>query len=210
VDEVWQATCFDFPATSTHVPEVLRYYLPDQGASAFSMYRTHKRDEADEQIAAALAGAQHSIDTVHVNFTLEMICDLNVLFNVCSIENSLSYMDALLDAAENNGARLRILVYPGPIEGIENLVTLELLMKTIEQRGLSDLVELRLFEGPMHYKASLVDEQFLIVGSQNFHYSAFSEGAGLAEYSLGTDSPQAVEDFQQLFEYHWSRAKGIE
>ncbi len=209
VDQAWQATCFDFPATSTHVPEVLRYYLPDKPAAAFSMYRTSKRDEADQQIVAALTSAQHSIDTVHVNFTLEQICDLNVLFNVCNIENALPYTDALLDAAKNNGARLRILVYPGPAEGIENMVALELIMETIERRGLGDLVEVRMFDGPMHYKASLIDDQFLIVGSQNFHYSAFGEGAGLAEYSLGTDDRQAIQDFQRLFEHHWSRAKGI-
>jgi len=45
----------------------------------------------------------------------------------------------------------------------------------------------------------------LIIGSQNFHYSAWGEG-GLTEYSLATDSPAAIEAYQDLFEYQWERS----
>jgi cardiolipin synthase len=210
VDQTWQATCFDFPAETTHVPEVLRYYLPEDDVIAFSMYRSIKRNEADEQILTALRNAKKSIDTIQVNFTLELICDLNVLYNLCSIQNSLPYVDALLSAAEDNGAHVRILIKPDPIEGIENTVALDVLVQSVEARGLSDRVEIRLFDGDVHYKTNLIDEQFLIIGSQNFHYSAFGQGTGLAEYNLGTDSPNAIDDFKRLFEYHWEKAALIE
>ena len=210
VDQVWQATCFDTPATSEHVPEVLRYYLPGDEAVAFSMYRSHKRDEADQLIISAISEAQESIDTIHVNFTLPLICDLNLLFNLCTIENSLAYMQNLLIAAEDNGTNVRILLKLNPIEGIENLIAIELFIEYLQERGLDDRVQVRVFEGDVHHKSILIDDELLIVGSQNFHYSAFGEGAGLTEYSLGTDDPQAIEDYSRLFEYHWERAEAIE
>jgi cardiolipin synthase len=58
----------------------------------------------------------------------------------------------------------------------------------------------------MHAKSTLIDDEFLIIGSQNYHYSAFGEGGGLTEYSMGTDDPQAVADYKAVFEYEWQRA----
>jgi hypothetical protein len=45
----------------------------------------------------------------------------------------------------------------------------------------------------------------LINGSHNFHYSAWGEG-GLTEFGLTTDSPAAVEAYQDLFEHQWERS----
>ena len=72
-----------------------------------------------------------------------------------------------------------------------------------------DEVYVRPFPGPVHAKDTLIDDQFLIVGSHNFHWSAFGTGQGLAEYSLGVADPQAISDFERFFEYHWERA-GLE
>ena len=58
----------------------------------------------------------------------------------------------------------------------------------------------------MHYKTTLIDNEFLILSSQNFHYSAFGQGKDQSEYSLGTDDQQAIKDFQRLFEYQWGQA----
>ena len=62
----------------------------------------------------------------------------------------------------------------------------------------------------MHPKATLIDEEFLIIGSQNYHYSAFGEGVGLAEYSLGVEDREAVDDYKRIFEYQWDQAEPIE
>lgn len=210
VDELWQATCYDFPATSDHVPEVLSYYLPEGDSTVFSMYRSEKRDEADRQITEALAAAQHSIDTIQVNFTLDFICDINILLDVCTFDNALSYMQSIMEAAENNGAKARVLIKPFPFDGIESMVAVNVLRHELENRGLEDSIEIRFLLDPMHYKATLIDDQFLIVGSQNFHYSAFGTGLGLTEYNLGTNDPKAIQDFRRLFEYHWERAERIE
>ena len=205
IDQAWQATCYDLPAKSGHVPEVLRYYLPEGDSIAFSMYRSEKHDEADQQIVNALASAKETIDTIQVNFTLEMICDLNIILDVCTFDNALPYMTSMLAAAEK-GARIRVLVKPLPIDGIESAVAIDVFSDILNDRGLSDLVEFRFLVDPMHYKATLIDDNFLIVGSQNFHYSAFGYGLGLTEFSLGVNDPQAILDFKQLFEYHWERA----
>ena len=61
----------------------------------------------------------------------------------------------------------------------------------------------------MHTKAFNVDDKFLVVGSQNFHYSAWGEGGGLTEYSIGTDSKNAINDFNKLFEYEWERGEEV-
>lgn len=206
IAEAWQVTCGDFPARVTHVPEVLRYYLPGATSNAFSMYRSHAYDLADEQVATALASAQESIDLIHVNFTMEMICDLNLFFDVCGFDEVLPFTRAIVDAAEQNGARVRILVKPFPVDGIESTFNVQVLGQEIQERGLQDQIEVRLLDGAMHAKTALIDDAVLIIGSQNFHYSAFGDGSGLNEYSLSTDDPQAAADYKRLFEYYWERA----
>ena len=201
----WQATCYDKTASAAHAPEVLKYYLPGGSSDVFSLYRSKARDSADRQIASALAAAEESIDTVHVNFSLNMVCALNILYNVCNFSDSHQYMDGLLQAAKQ-GAKVRILVKPSPVEGIENAVAITAFEERLGKLGLADRVELRFFDGPMHPKAALIDDELLIIGSQNFHYSAFGEGTGLNEQSLALDDPQAREDYKRVFEYQWEKA----
>jgi cardiolipin synthase len=57
----------------------------------------------------------------------------------------------------------------------------------------------------MHTKAMLIDDSIVIVGSQNFHYSAWGE-SGLAEYSVVSDDPHAIETFQDMYNYYWDMA----
>lgn len=207
VFQVWQATCWDSEATADHVPEVLQYYLPGGETVAFSMHRTQAYSESDHQIEQVLEAAQESIDAIHVNFTAEMVCDLNLIYNeVCTFEQALPYLDNIVTAVAENGVQVRILVKSEPVDGVETSVALQLLRDELSERGLNDQVEIRFFNGPMHMKSTLIDDEFLIVGSQNFHYSAFGETIGLTEYNMGTSDPQAVADYKQLFEYHWHRA----
>ena len=202
---VWQATCYDFKATGQHVPEVMKYYIPENGdATAFSMFRNVSRDEADWQVANALSAAESSIDTIQVNFTMEMVCDLDIIYDVCTFNEALPYMEGLLEGAEN-GADVRILIKGEPVDGIESAVALAIFKEEIEKRGLQDKIEVRYFDGPMHYKSINIDDELVIVGSQNFHYSAMQPLSGLAEYNLGVVDANAVSDFSSLFAYHWEQ-----
>lgn len=202
----WQITCFDHTVEADHVPEVLKFYQADHDSAAFSMYRSREHDLADEQTAAVIAAAQETVDIVHVMFSLNMICNLNVLFNVCDVDEAPIYKDALLQAVQN-GAHLRILVKPGPFEGIENNVALDAFLARVQELGLEDQVEVRFYNGPMHPKVVLIDDELLIVGSQNLHYSAFNETWGLTEYSIGTEDEQAIADFKRIFEVEWAAGR---
>jgi len=100
--------------------------------------------------------------------------------------------------------KVRVLVEKMNMNGMENKVAGRELLRELDRRGLSDNVEIRFFGGRMHTKAFLIDQELVFVGSQNFHYSAWGEG-GLAEYSLASDDPQAIERLQDEFNYYWEQ-----
>jgi phosphatidylserine/phosphatidylglycerophosphate/cardiolipin synthase-like enzyme len=199
----WRLTCRDSQATSDHVPEVTRYYLPGGEGTALSMLRTVAHDEADKQTIAALAAAEERIDIMHVQFTLPIICNLNYILDVCDARHAPPYINSMLDAVEENDAQLRLLLDLKPFKGIENAIALGILQEAVEARGLADKIEVRSFASSVHAKGTLIDDEFVIVGSQNYHWSAFGEDRGLAEYSLGTTDPEAIAEFQRFFEHHW-------
>jgi phosphatidylserine/phosphatidylglycerophosphate/cardiolipin synthase-like enzyme len=199
----WRLTCRDNPATSDHVPEVMRYYLPGGEGTALSMLRTVAHDEADKQTIAALAAAKERIDIMHVQFSLPIICNLNYLLDVCDARHASPYVKSILDAVEENNAHVRLLLDLKPFKGIETAIALGIMRDAVEKRGLEDRIEVRAFASPVHAKGTLIDDEFLIVGSQNYHWSAFGEDRGLAEYSLGTSDPEAIAEFQRFFDYYW-------
>lgn len=199
----WQVACFDSSAAVEHVPEVLKFYLPPGGTDpVFPLYRSKAYNQADQQAVAVLAAANDFVDIFHVNFSLDLICNLNILFEVCDVDVSPDYMQALLQAAEN-GAHVRVLVKPGPVEGIENVVAINSLEKRLAELGLTNRVEVRFLPDPMHPKALLVDDAVLIVGSQNFHYSAFGEGGGLNEFSFAVEKPEVLQEYRRAFDHLW-------
>jgi phosphatidylserine/phosphatidylglycerophosphate/cardiolipin synthase-like enzyme len=164
--------------------------------------------EGDTFIATALASAEESIDMTQVNFALEMICMANIVFpDLCTFDDALPYMKAMVEAVEKNHVHVRVIMENSNSNGLENRVGGTILMEELERRepGLSDLVELRFYNGKIHAKGSLIDDQLLIIGSQNMHYSSWGEG-GLTEYSLATDNPQAIAEYQALFEDKWQEA----
>jgi phosphatidylserine/phosphatidylglycerophosphate/cardiolipin synthase-like enzyme len=203
----WKDTCKDLKGVADHVPEVQRYYLPPDGKdNTFSLYRNSVFKEGDEFIAASIAAAQGTIDMMEVNFSLEMICMVNVVFpDVCTIDDALPWMDALLQTIEKNQTRVRVMMENTNSNGLENRVAANVLMDELKRRGLDHLVELRFYKGKIHAKSLLIDDQMLIIGSQNMHYSSWGE-SGLNEYSLATDNPQAVHEYKALFETKWQQA----
>jgi len=203
----WLDTCRHVQATSGHVPEVLRTYLPPDGEDhAFSLYRTKDHKEADTFIAASLASAQESIDLIHVNFSLKMICMANLIFpDACTIDDALPWMNAILEAVEKNPVKVRVIMENANSNGLENRVAGNVLLAELERRGLSDRVELRFYHGKLHAKSTLIDDQLLIIGSMNMHYSSWGAD-GLTEYSLATDTPAAIAEYQALFETKWAEA----
>ena len=191
----WQATCFDKTAVVTHIPEVQKFYIPTNADSiAFSMYRSKAYGQADAQTATLLAAAKESIDSIHVQFSLDMICNLNLLFDVCTVYEGPDYIPALIEAAKN-GVHVRLIIKPGPFEGIENAVALNAMFAEIDELGISDSFEVRYFDGDVHPKSALIDNDIVVIGSQNFHYSAYGDGGGLNEYSMAVAERTVKNDW---------------
>ena len=206
---LWWLSCRRTETTTDHIPEAQMYYLAQENHNAFALYRSQKFNESDVIVAKTVASAQKSLDILQVNFTLNMLCDLNVLLPICDFSDSPEYMAALMDAIEARQVKIRVLFRKNPIEVVENDIAMQEFRQALAERGLEDLVEFRYFNNSVHAKAVLIDDQFLIVGSQNFHYSAFGEGVGLVEFNIGTDDPDAITKFNSFFEYFWQHGTPV-
>jgi phosphatidylserine/phosphatidylglycerophosphate/cardiolipin synthase-like enzyme/MFS family permease len=205
--DTWKNSCEWKTGTVSHVPEVLKYRPAEENSNAFALYRTDVYKEADHAYDAALASAQESIDAIHVNFSGDMICLINLVApDTCTFDqNALPWMKSLVEAVEKNHIKVRVIVENANSNGLENRVGIDMLQKKLASLGLSDLVEVRFFDGRVHMKTALIDQQLLFVGSQNFHYSSFAD-AGLLEFVAATDSKTAIQEYQKMFEYYWSQS----
>jgi phosphatidylserine/phosphatidylglycerophosphate/cardiolipin synthase-like enzyme len=114
-------------------------------------------------------------------------------------------MKAIVDTVQKNHVKVRVIVENANSNGLENRVGIDMLDKELARLGLSDLVEVRFFNGRVHMKTALIDQQLLLVGSQNFHYSSFSPG-GLLEFVAATDSKTAISEYEKMFEYYWAQS----
>jgi cardiolipin synthase len=203
----WQRSCQWQTASVSHTPETLKYYLTEQDQSAFALYRTDVYKEADQAYVAAIGSARQSLDGIHVNFSAQLVCWLEIVApGVCTFEeNALPWMKSMVDAIEQNHIRVRVIVENANSNGIENRIGYGLLQDELTRRGLNEYVELRFFDGRVHTKSALIDGQLLFVGSQNFHYSSFGT-SGLLEFVAATESPEAIQAYHDMFEYYWQLA----
>jgi cardiolipin synthase len=115
----------------------------------------------------------------------------------------------LLEAVEERDVHVRVIVESTAFNGFENRIGIEWLATELEAIGKRDNVEFKFYNGKMHDKALLIDGEFLIIGSQNFHYSAWGSPS-LTEYNLATDDPEATAKFQSEFDYHWDEGIPVE
>ena len=147
---------------------------------------------------------------MEVNFSLEVICMVNIVFpDACTIDDALPWMDALLETIEKKNTKVRVIMENANSNGLENRVGGKVLMGELERLGLDHLVELRFYNGKVHAKSLLIDNELLFIGSQNMHYSSWGEG-GLNEYSIATDDPQAIDEYKALFETKWQQSTPFE
>jgi len=142
-----------------------------------------------------------------VNFSADLICWLEIVApDFCTFdENALPWMKALVDTIDQNHTRVRVIVENANSNGIENRIGYQLLQDELTRRGLNEYVELRFFDGRVHTKSALIDSQLLFVGSQNFHYSSFGP-SGLLEFVTATESSEAIQAYQEMFDYYWELA----
>jgi phosphatidylserine/phosphatidylglycerophosphate/cardiolipin synthase-like enzyme/MFS family permease len=191
-----------------HPPEVLRFYpAAENDNSAFALHHTLAHLESDEALLAAIGAAQESIDLFEVNFSMNTPClVLALVSDICQSDDFAPvYMLALRDAIVENDTTVRVMMEESAMNGIENRAGIRWLQSELEAAGKAQNLDLRFSAHKMHNKGMLVDKEFLSVGSQNFHYSAWG-APSLTEYNLATDDPQAVEEFLTEYEYWWNMA----
>jgi phosphatidylserine/phosphatidylglycerophosphate/cardiolipin synthase-like enzyme len=203
----WQDTCDPKVGIADHVPEVMRYYVtPEETDHAYSLYRNSVFKESDDYIVAGLGAARESIGITQANFSLELVCMINLIFpDYCTFGDALPWMDSMVESIKANRVQMRVIMENTNSNGLENRVSGQVLMDELERLGLEDLVELRFYGGKIHTKTVLIDDLLLIVGSQNLHYSAWGE-RGLNEYNLATTSPQAIAEYREFFEAKWEQS----
>jgi phosphatidylserine/phosphatidylglycerophosphate/cardiolipin synthase-like enzyme len=157
-------------------------------------------------MANVLVAAEESIDVFEVNFSLDLICIVSGLLGGLCEDEELAppYMQALLEAAIDNDVKIRVLAETSAMNGLENRIAINWMNEKLEEASKSDNVELRFYDGKMHDKGVLIDEQLLVIGSQNFHWSAW-DTPSLTEYNIATEDPAAIGDFLEDFEYQWER-----
>ena len=201
LDFLW---CDEQTAVATHPPEVLRFYLTDDNTNAFSLHHTMNHLESDEAILAALESAQNTIDVYEVNFSLETVCAAALLLAGLCDEESLGppYLDALVTAVVENDVKVRAIVEPSAFNGFENRMGIAWLTSRLEEEGKLENLEIKFSNNKMHDKAVLIDDQLLIIGSQNFHWSAW-DTPSLTEYNIATEDQEAIAEFKTEFEHQW-------
>ena len=116
------------------------------------------------------------------------------------------YIDSILESVEENHTHVRVIMENANSYGLENRVTASVLYPELASRGLEDLVELRFFNGRVHAKSGLIDDSLLIIGSQNYQYSAWGKGGGLGENNITTSDPRAIAEYKAMFETKWQEA----
>ena len=206
LDKLWLVTCDRVTAVPNHTPETLKFTIPAEADDiVFSQYRSHVHFASDEAVLAALSTADKSLDIFEVNFTLDLICDAGIVFNrICNFEDhALPFMRQLMDQIDTNHIPVRILVEEEAMDGMENKVAIQAFVAELEKRGLTEYVDIHFYNGKMHAKGFIVDDEFLVVGSQNFQYSSWGDAA-LNEYNLSTENEEAIQTFKDAFEFYWA------
>lgn len=202
------ATCSDEYTVLplVHSPEVLSVAIPETISSdtVFSLFRDKNSDHAHDAEAAIEAALRSASDSVTILQNRYM--DVSDILAVTAYQRG-------LDDALRQGVPVRLLLSQKSaldktnFDGAYNLIS---------RNGNPDSLEVRFaprYQG-IHGKAVLIDEladeSLLIVGSENWDFSAFSHPLfdavvnDLAEYNLGTDSDAAASAFRDWYAWMWA------
>lgn len=192
------------PDPVTH-PLAARQAVPSGGARAFMLYRRPGSDQADRAHLALLGAARSRLDLMQADFSPTLNC-WGAYLNPegCGPDTWPTYMNAVLQAARR-GVHVRLLTVDYGTGAVANRSGVTLLRQALRRQGLQDRFEARYVTFNMHAKALTVDRRVVVVGSMNFHFSAWGN-LGLAEAALATGDPAAVAQQEASFETVWQTA----
>lgn len=202
-DEV-SRQCFLSPSDPVTHPDAVRHALTAGQARAFLLYRRPGGvDEAERAHLALIDAATGQIDLMQADFSPSLNCWVAYLGpENCDHQTFLPYMAALLRAMER-GVRVRVLTVNYGFGAGANRSGIALMRYEARRRGLDDLFEARYVTFNMHTKALTVDHGMVVVGSMNFHFSAWGPW-GLNEAALATSDAQAIQEQEDSFNDLWA------
>ncbi|NTY02182.1 phospholipase D-like domain-containing protein [Deinococcus sp. JMULE3] len=171
---------------------------------AFMLYRrTAGEDHADRAHLALIGAARRSIDLMQSDFSPGLDCWFGYLNpDPCTVDRMPVYFPALL-AAMQRGVHVRLLVVEYGFGKPANRTGVALMRRELRRLGLEDRFEARYTTFRMHSKIMTVDHALVVVGSMNFHFSAWGS-AGLAESALATGNAAAIREQDRTFEQAWT------
>ena len=140
---------------------------------------------------------------MHVNFMPHGVFNCAFGGDYNFEEDALEYMKGLRDAVVENQGNIDLrLLFTSP-QGYQKQMTECGIRVFLDELGIMrDVAKIKWFNESSHAKTVLIDERFLIVGSQNWEFAAFGKG-GLAEYSLGVEDQRAARDYLSYFNNFW-------
>lgn len=189
------------------------FFVPQGDDIALPLYRDHFEKTADVAVQTAIESALTQVYVLQNRMGVPGETDVS---QYKEGEEWLSYADALLkEALENTDVRILIskenfnLNYYN-IPSMKNFVAQyhqdcgSPNYQNCVQKDEKDLIRFyhpseNLTSPPgLHTKAFMIDEEFLVIGSQNFDHSAFGDNdddLDLAEYSVGIENDTIISNF---------------
>ncbi|MBZ9713007.1 phospholipase D-like domain-containing protein [Deinococcus multiflagellatus] len=198
------AACTLGPAPAPSHPPAAAQAQPAGQARAWLLYRRPGGEQMADDVQLALLGAaQRSIDLMQADFSPGLACWYGYLHpEGCAFEDLPVYFGAVMSALER-GVQVRLLAVNYGVGAPANRTGVALLRREMRRRGIPDeRFEARYVDFAMHTKALTVDRQMVVVGSMNYHFSAWGT-LGLAEAALATSDPAAVAEQEASFETVW-------
>jgi len=200
-----------------HAPEVLFIQpVTSNQVNVFSLFRDNSIKTADTAITEAIRAASDNVNLLQNRFFENYPPDEGIYYPDSfpyppGEQGPFPYTQAIVDATQN-GTQFQLLLSSGDKKsnaaGVNNLREYILL----QPNGATayNNIHIRFTKDPTHTKALSLDGQFVVVGSQNFDFSAFGNDPDnimdLAEYSFGVDSPVAASVFDNKFTALWNVA----
>lgn len=214
------------------IPHALEIYSiqPDyiNATNIFSLFRNHDTEKlADTVISDAMSASSTRINLLQHSFFENYPPRDYCINDICFFENwepdswpargekgPFPYAQAVIEAAQND-VEIRMLLSASIDIKNWNTKSLENIRKQIlalpNGAAIFDNIKVRFSKNTLHAKAVSIDGKFIIVGSQNFDFSAFGDDPDnlmdLSEYSYGIDNETIAGEFDTKFDDLWADAR---
>lgn len=195
------------------------FFVPSGNDIALPLYRDHYVKAADTAIKKAIESSTSEVFVFQNRVGVPPVISGYPGSHVPTYEENglLEYADALLEVAPTSN--IRILISRDPANIFYNSPSmLNFYIRYYLAGGeqiYGDVVRYYapngVFEGSpgLHAKSFMIDENFLVIGSQNFDHSAFgnnSDDLDLVEYSVAIENENIVSSVNSYFDEAWNNS----